>query len=441
MEAAEKWARPAAVAVTLLGLLLRLDSWWRVPAPAPNGDEWDWSLTGLTLLTRGTPVGWTLFPTAYPRASWTPAPPGVADWIVHPYLDNPPLLSLLAGTIVYLRGDRTFEQVVHDPAPRLLAIAMTTATIWLAFAVGERVLGALPALLGAALYAVSPAAVVFGRVLAAEEIVGLCLLAAAWAALDLDEARRPRLALALLGFACFLGPLAKGPGVVVGAAAVLYLGIRGRWLGVALAAAATAAGTGVVLLYAAALDWHAFTTMISLRAASLTLGTPFTFITSRAGIGSHYMLDGWWLAGWLGLAGLLATRRSDLLTLPPVLYAVALIGMATDYSGPYGWYRLAVMPFVYLAAGDLGWRAIVEPTWTRFVLFALGAVITVSSYAGVAGWRPSPLIAALIGAALLVPGLAVLTGRIGGRAFAAGAVAALLVLMVPFDLLLSVLWT
>ena len=379
------------------------------------------------------PAGWTLFSNAYPSSSLQQVAP--SDWTIHPYLDNPPLMSLLAGAIVWLRGDRTFAEVVHDPTPRLLAIAMTTVTIPLLYLVGRRVLGEGPALVGSALYALSPAAVLFGRVVAAEEVIALCLLAALWAVLELQDGGRRRLALAILFAACLVAPTAKAPGLIVAGSAVLCLSRDRLWLGAATAVVGASIGTALVLLYAAAFDWHAFMRTVEMRGEHLTLLTPYSFITSRAGIGRHAMVDGWWLVGWIGLAR--RSERSGMVALAPLLYALALLGMAADYSATYGWYRLAVMPLVYLGAGDLAWRAIVQPEWSRFAFLALAAIATAASWSG----HVTPAVALIVGLGALAPTAAYAIGARYAKLTAALGALALLISLLTLDLRLETIWS
>jgi len=79
------------------------------------------------------------------------------------------------------------------------------------------------------------------------------------------------------------------------------------------------------------------------------------FITNTTGFDGQQAWDGWWLLGWLGIAELVGRRRGDwdLLTVPAIVYLLLMLGLAAEYSSGYGWYRLTLIPIVYLSPGRL----------------------------------------------------------------------------------------
>lgn len=424
-------AAVGAVAVAV-ALLLRLWSYRTVPEPSPNADEWNWTWSGLSLIQGRAEEGWTLFAGAYPVSVQAPPPQPYIGPLVHPYLDHPPLFKLLAGLVAWADGDQTLADVLHDPTPRLLAIGLGVLAIALGYMLGSRVLGAVPALVGTMLLAASPAAVAFGRLVAAEQLLAVLLLAALLAIHRLRRDALDRSALALLLACCALAPMAKAPGLAVGAAAVLLLAGRRQLRLAALAAAATVVGQLLVVAWSAAWDWQVYVELVRLRSAHVSGLSAYSFVTGPLAVANHQVFDGWWLLGWLGLAELLARRDGDedLLTVPAVVYLIAILGMTAEYSGSYGWYRVTLFPIVYLAAGHFLWRAALDVSVPRMALAAAAALATAANFSSPLHLSVSALTLGVLVAIPLLPGAVVLLWPAARRP-AMGAGYALLATLAP----------
>jgi hypothetical protein len=365
-----------------------------------------------------------------------PPPQPFYEPLAHPYLDAPPLFAWIAGAAAWLDGDRTLTDTIHDPGPRLVGIALAVVAAALAFALGRRVLGLAPALVGLFLFAVSPAPVVLGRLLAAEQLLAVLLLASLLAVYQLRRVPGDRRWQAVLVACCLLAPLAKAPGLAVGASAAILLASRRQFRLAGWAAGAAVAGQLLVLAYSATQDWHAYTEVTRLRGMQLSAFTGYRFIAASFGFDNQQMFDGWWLLGWLGLAELLGRRRGDwdLLTVPAVVYLVAVLGMTADYSGSYGWYRLTIFPLVYLSAGRFLWRAVAEPSVPRLALAAVLGLATLANFAAPFHFTPTPLILGAVIAVAVLPGLVAFVSP-SWRREAVAAAFTLLVLLLPVSVL------
>jgi hypothetical protein len=377
------WEWPAVAAAVLTGLLLRLDQYRVVPFTGPNPDEWNWAWAGLSQLEGMPSTGWSLFWKAYPAAVRAAPPPPFNEPLVHPYIDAPPLFTWLVGLVAWLDGDRTLADVLNDPGTRLLGIGLSIIALVLAYLLGRLVLGVLPALVGLWLMATAPIPVLLDRLVAAEQLLAVLLLAAILALYHLRRDPGSRRWLAVLLACCLVAPGVKAPGLVVGISAVLLLVARRQFWLAALAGGVSVAGELAVLAYTASLDWHSYTAEVQIRASQLSGYTGYRFISNTTGFDGQQAWDGWWLLGWLGLAELLGRRRGDwdLLAVPAVVYLLLLLGLAAEYSSGYGWYRITVIPLVYLAAGRFLWLAVWELSWPRLALAAALAIATAANFA------------------------------------------------------------
>ncbi len=429
------WEVPAVAAAALLGLVLRLDAYRTVPFTAPNPDEWNWAWAGLSQLLGMPSTGWSLFWQAYPAAVRAAPPAPFNQPLVHPYIDAPPLFSWLVGGVAWLDGDRTLTDVIHDPGPRLLGVGLSIAALLLAYLLGRLVIGVLPALVGLWLMATAPIPVVLDRLVAAEQLLAVLLLAALLAVFHLRRAPGDRRWLALLLACCLVAPGVKTPGLAIGVAAVLLFLARRQFQLAALAGGAALAGELAVLAYTASLDWHSYAAEVRIRASQLSGLTGYRFITNTTGFDGQQAVDGWWLLGWLGLAEVIGRRRGewDLLTVPAVVYLLLMLGLAAEYSGGYGWYRLTLIPLVYLSAGRFLWLAASELSWPRLALAAALAIATAANWAAPLNVKFDPILLGGVVLLAVLPALVVMV-RPDARSWARSGAFGLLAVLIPVGL-------
>jgi hypothetical protein len=426
-----RWEVPLVAAAALIGGLLRTYQYRTVPFRAPNPDEWNWAWAGLSQLLGMPPTAWSLFWKAYPQEVWVAPPAPFTQPLVHPWVDAPPVFSWLVGLFAWIDGDRTLTDVISDPTPRLLGIGLSIIAMLLAYLLGRLVMGVLPSLVGLWLMATAPIPVVLDRLVAAEQLLAVLLLAALLAVFHLRRNPADRRWLGLLIACCLVAPAVKAPGLVVGISAVLLLAAGRQFRIAVIAAAVTVAGQLAVLVYMASLDWHSYTAEIAIRANQLSGLTGYRFITNSTGFDGQQALDGWWLLGWLGLAEMLARRRGDfdLIAGPAVVYLFLLLGSAAEYSSGYGWYRLTVMPLIYLAAGRFLWVAVWELSWLRLALAATLAIATAANFAVPLGLKFGAASIGIIVVLAMLPALAVMAYPAARRWARYGAIALLTVLI------------
>ncbi|MGI8564129.1 MAG: glycosyltransferase family 39 protein [Candidatus Dormibacter sp.] len=384
--------------VVLLGLALRLHDYTLAPGFTDNADEVQFTWAGLNLLLHGDAYTWSYFPgyASYTRfdAFGTNYP------LVHHWLDHPPLFSYLMGGWALLAGSRDMASTGPEVV-RLPPILLSTAAVLLTYLLGRRLLGRWAALVGAALLAVTPAAVLLGREAEPEALLAVLFLLALWAGVLSSEGKAGRWVLPLLLGCCLLAPLAKVSGIAVAGSLAISLLTCGRWRVALAAAAAGAAGLLLWLLYGALIDWQLFLHITQLQAQNRRgVLTGFDLIQSVAGV-NRRLRDGWWLLGWMGLAALSVGRGRAALFLawPAIAYAGAIALLAGEQNTQqYGWYKWMVYPEVYLAAGWLAWQAFRRRSLPLTLLLLLTGWATATNWwlGGGEEWTPAPLLLALL---------------------------------------------
>jgi len=414
----------------LLGLLLRLHGYADTPSATANADEWAWAWAGLTLLTKGVPTGWSYL-AGYPSYHLIHLH-GTGYPLVTPWLDHPPLFPVVVGVFELLFGQHSLAAASTE-AIRLPAVLLGTLSIGLVQVAGRRLVGPAAALAGAALLAVSPAAVLLSREVESEALLAPLLLVAIWLLHRLvtgEGGRRAEMALAVV---CALAVLTKIPGLAVGAAAAVFLLAFGHPRAAILASVGAAAGLAIYALYGAHYNVALFATIVGSQGGRRAgvMGA-FEFITAPAGVNAR-LRDGWWLLGWIGAGSLLlgrSTPRKWLLAWPAIAYLAGILVLADErVTARYGWYHIAVYPEIYLAAGFVAWRAISRVDVPGLALtLALGGA-TATSLAFGTPWNPPAGLLLLVLSALLLPA-AVPRWRAAARLPAAVASGVLLVAMV-----------
>ena len=118
--------------------VIRARDFGRYPL-AGNADELNYGWSGLSLLQDGKPFGWS-YHNAYPQ-SWVfydgiidkTDQIGVGGRMVRPWLDEPPLFSLLAGGSAYLYGQKAWSVLSsgYIRIPSILFGMGTTIVLWL----------------------------------------------------------------------------------------------------------------------------------------------------------------------------------------------------------------------------------------------------------------------------------------------------------------------
>jgi hypothetical protein len=335
------WATLAGLVAIAAGLRLN----GHATSPALNADEYDWAWSGLTLWSRGVPIGWTDLWSSYPSnhlISWQ----GHTYPLVTPYLDHPPLFSLIVGGVSSLTGARGLTDVSLGTI-RLVPIALSLVAIVLIFVLMRSTLGQLPAAITVGLLALSSTVISLDRLTESESLLAVLMLIALLALKSFDEDGNRR-ALVVMVVACTLAPLVKVPGISVGLACTVILVSRGRLREAGVPLALAGAGLVGFALYGALLDWPLFVHVWQAQAARHH-GLNAGYELLRGGLGDY-----WWGLGIVGLGALLlrTDRRGDWLVLPAIAYVVVItLAAAPDLAARYDWYRIVIYPLVYAGAG------------------------------------------------------------------------------------------
>lgn len=339
------------VCVVGLGVLLRsinLDSLHSIEA-----DERSWHQVGLSLLRDGVPATWTIFYAAYNSPVVIPCAQG-SGIAVRPYLDHPPVFSLLIGMWAYLVRQTDFCEV-NWVLLRIPMIILAGATLILTFLFVRRFLGLSSALFALLAFTFFPSHVVASRFIATEHFIAFLLLLGLYCFSfwdDLSSQRSRNYLLLFLLVLCVVAPLVKLTGVVVPVSLILLACVHRRWH------LALFFGLGLLFsfllffLYGWYYDLHTFLTILAAHHNRPQSSTHFWSFFTAHDLGNFPFFDPSVIVGLSGVfsVGVVHSwKRSAYIITPLIVLSFLFLWVApVDASA---WYRYVIYPFVAIGLG------------------------------------------------------------------------------------------
>ncbi len=182
------------VLVFLFTFILRAHNYERVPT-ANHLDEQLYALSGIYLIETGTPVSWSTLD--YPKSaevfkgviSYLGGAPSASVTLYKPWLDEPPLFSLLVGEAAHLfNADRNgFIPSSYIRFPMILISALTSIFVFL---IARKVSGYWIGVLAMLIYGTEPIMVMAGRSAMPETLITLLFCIAVYLLLKYQKVNK-----------------------------------------------------------------------------------------------------------------------------------------------------------------------------------------------------------------------------------------------------------
>ena len=359
--------RSVLVAVFLIGLALRSQHRDTLPKHNETIDEYAWAWSGMTLLHDGTPKAWSYLGCYHdlPWMSWR----GWGYKIVRPWLDHPPLFSVVMGAWMLAGGYKDIFEVDLGWM-RWMPWLLYIMNFWLLVKLLRRYFEPAAVTLGMAFLAVSPLVVIDQKLVICENwFVGVYALThLAW--LNWLDTRRRRY---LWGVA--LGSFALPFSKVAALGYCVYLGVislmrRDRKLTLAVTAG-TLAGIGAYVLWGRYYGWRQFVAVMqsqAFRFSDLSSGFDLIFV--------HRMVSTKWLyyPFYLGLFSVLFDAVGDERAREYYLQYAIFIGCLiffVDANHIYGWYLIPTYPVLCMGLAQYVLKMIRRPDSGYLIGFTL----------------------------------------------------------------------
>ncbi len=394
------------ISLLILAATLRLHNYEKYPQRGATSDEYAFAFSGVSLLTRGVPIGWSAIP-LYKDTRYLTID-GLYFPLVKPYLDHPPLFGLLVGAWAVVAGETTFEYV-RLTTIRVVPVVLSFLSAVFVYLLARRFYDEQIARWSLAIYATATIIVVNGRVVVAESLLTPIWLAALWLTIRLRK-RATRWDLFLLAMLCAAAILTKALGAVVwlSVGAILFYK-RAPLKDIAWVTIFTLGGALAWYMYAKAYDETLFWAIQSYQGMSRVLGPKTIWmILGAPSIVNKIYYDGWYFWGLfaLGLASL-DIRKNLTIVVSALVYLLLLI-LSVNETDIHGWYLVPLFPFLTIAGGKLLVESIEKAQWTLSIwamvvganligaLYAIPFGLTPSVYRWLVGMVLAPVVAALL---------------------------------------------
>ena len=338
------------VTISLIGLLLRLNKYDRIPPFGETKDEFIYPWAGLSLIEKRVPESWSPFvsyPVKYNLHAW-----GETFTMVKPFLEKPFLYPLVTGTVAYLTGEQTFVDV-RLTTIRLIPITLSVVSIFLIGLLAASVFNPTVGILASLIYATTPTIVLSNRLSLAENLLTPLVLLALYLIHRL-KTHQSTLIPHVLGILSGLALHTKQIGIVLPLSLIFIFRTDKTCRKCFVVLFYTIFFGIIYLLIPALYNWTVFIRVSQELRQAHALGLPEAIFTlfRFPGIGHKESLffDGSILAGWILLLSAPFWFKAELrekltiLAFPFVYLIFVVIGEGGQTW--YGWHLFPLYPFL-----------------------------------------------------------------------------------------------
>lgn len=363
--------------VFLLGVALRL---WKYPFyPFPgHAEEYLFVWSGMSLIEEGIPISWNDLPVygeeniVFPgKIAENPAGgPGLGARFIKPWLDEPPLFSLLVGAAAELYGLENFT-VVSPYVIRVPSIAFSFVTMLFVFLLARKYFDFWTGVLSLLIYATVPTFVFGARLAVPENLIAMLMVVILWLVLDYLKTNILWKRNAAIVLAALAG-LSKPTGFLLVPFITFWLWKDRRWK-----EGAVAGIVGSLLffvpyfLYGAYYNWELFWKVFSYQAQRPAGWSGLAYLITNPGFSVEIFLDGFVVLGFFSLAYLLFKRRNkgEEVVLLSFIFALLVVVFSGGRHDQLGWYRYPVYPFMAIATALLVKNVYKNPSFFSSAVF------------------------------------------------------------------------
>lgn len=179
------------LAVFVFTFILRAHNYERVPT-SNHLDEMLYAWSGINIIETGVPVSWSTLD--YPKRAevfkgkidYKGGPPEASVTLYKPWLDEPPLFSVLVGYFAHIYGANRNE-FIPSSYIRIPMIYIAALVSILVFLITQKLAGFKTGLLAMLIYGVTPVFVFGSRTAMPENLIALCFVVIMWLLLKYRE--------------------------------------------------------------------------------------------------------------------------------------------------------------------------------------------------------------------------------------------------------------
>ncbi len=314
-------------------------------------DETSWLMVGTSLIATGEPTGWTIFQGVYFNAGVN------AEALVTPYLDHPPLFSLIVGGWAYALGETDMKKLNWELV-RIPMIVISILTIIFTYLFVRRAFGNTLAVFVLLAFVFFPSHVVTSRIIAAEHFIGLLLMIGLYLFVvfeTTENSRVKRIMAMMMALLCVVSLMVKLSAVIIPATLCLLALYKRRWRLLATLMLASIVSLLVLLGYGYYYNWEAFVGIFQSHSGRGQNFAHFWTFFTKLNIGHRGFFDVSIIVGLVGMIGLIIEERVEkrgiYIYIPFLVVSFLFLYVAPGIA--YGWYKYLFYPLIAVGLGHV----------------------------------------------------------------------------------------
>lgn len=362
--------------VFLLGVFLRL---WKYPFYpfAGHAEEYLFVWSGLSLIEKGVPISWNDLPVYEEKhVFWRGVAPnpaggeGLGVRLLEPWLDEPPLYSLIVGGMAKLYNLPNFT-LISPYVIRIPSLIFSFVTMAFVFLLAQKYFGYWLGILSLLIYGTVPTIVFGSRLAVPENMIAVLMIISLWLILDYLETKK-KWKRNLAVFLAIIAGFAKPTGFFLVPFIVFWLWRDKRWReGTITAIVGTLLFFVFYFTYGFYFDRELFLKVFFYQAQRPAGWSGLAFLITNPGFSIEVFLDGFLVLGFLSLIWLIFKKKSkdEEIILLSFVYSLLVVVISGGRHDQLAWYRYPIYPFMSIATALLIKEIFLQPTFFTNAVF------------------------------------------------------------------------
>jgi 4-amino-4-deoxy-L-arabinose transferase-like glycosyltransferase len=332
--------------ITILGTGLRIYKYNQIPEHNWTADEYAFAWSGMSLIKEHIPTSWSWLQ-AYgyiPTINWK----GGTYQLVTPWLDHPPLFSLIVGSAAILGGANTFFDCTLTSI-RIPSLIFGIASIPLFYILSLKLSNTNVAIISTLILATNPNTIFLSRLAVSENLILFLSLTTLLCFLRYCESSNYKY-LYISAFSAGIASLAKITGFFLVPMLCLLLIYRHKLRESLVVLIIGLLLLSVYFIYGSLYDFELFIRILQSHSNRFDNFLLFKEIILKP----VFFEDGWLTFSWLILIAVFRTYKDNIkykvIYIPIIVYSFILLFTGSQ-SHFYAWYLIPYFPFLFLALG------------------------------------------------------------------------------------------
>ncbi len=362
--------------VFLLGIFLRL---WKYPFYpfAGHAEEYLFVWSGLSLIEQRVPISWNDLPVyEEEHVHWRGTAPnpaggdGLGVRLLKPWLDEPPLYSLMVGGMAKLYNLPNFT-VISPYVIRIPSLIFSFMTMAFVFLLAQKYFGYWLGILSLLVYGTLPTIVFGSRLAVPENMIMMLMVASLWLILGyLETKKKWKRNLAI--FLAIMAGFAKPTGFLLVPFIVFWLWQDKRWKeGIITAILGTLLFFIPFFAYGFYFDRELFLKVFFYQAQRPAGWSGLAFLVTNPGFSIEVFLDGFIVLGFFSLFWLALKKKTkgEEIILFSFIFSLLMVIFSGGKHDQLAWYRYPIYPFMAIATALLVKEIFLQPTFFATAIF------------------------------------------------------------------------